>query len=69
MAVFDIFSHYSNYMKTNEKITNFDGSSVNKIIGQFDMKVKFLNRTVEAIIYITNNNTNCTIDTDLISLL
>ena len=56
-------------MKTNEKITNFDGSSANNIIGKFDVKVKIFNRTEEAIIYITNNNSNCTIGTDLTSLL
>ena len=56
-------------MKTNEKIKNFDGSSVNNIIAKFDTKAKFLNRTREAIICITNNNTSCTIGTDLISLL
>ena len=28
-------------MKTNEKSTNFDGSSVNNIIVKFDAKVKF----------------------------
>ena len=56
-------------MKTYEKITNFDGSSVYNIIGKFYAKVKFFNRTEEAIIHITNNNSNCTIGTDLISLL
>ena len=56
-------------MKTNEIITNFDGSSIKIIIEKFDAKVKFFNRTGEVIIYSTNNNTNCTIGTDLISLL
>ena len=55
-------------MKTNEKIINFEGSLVNNIIGKIDAKVKFLNCTGEAIIYIKNNNTNCIFGTDLISL-
>ena len=56
-------------MKINKKIANFDGSSVKNIIEKFDAKVKFSNSTGETVICITNNNTNCTVGADLISLL
>ena len=68
-AIFDKFSHDGKYVRTNEHITNFDGSAVNNIIGKFDANVKFSDRAGETTMYITNDTTKCTIGTDLITLL